>query len=295
MKRFRDSFQNADMLMKLIYINVTVFILVNIVLVVAQLSNNSGFILNHGEDLYLASTSNTTLLLSRPWSIITYMFTHIDFWHMFFNMLILFIFGRIFNSFLGQRKLLSIYLMGGVAGFLLYIISFNVLPALDPDSTIVGASAAIMAIVVALGVYVPNYTINLLLIGPIKMQYIALFYVVLDFVSLRFMDNTGGHIGHLGGAILGLVWAWNYKVNKDISLPVERFLDWFFNLFKPGKRKFKVVKNAGTRVPKSDENFNADKKQRQQRVDAILDKISKAGYDSLSKEEKDFLFKHSKS
>jgi membrane associated rhomboid family serine protease len=235
------------------------------------------------------------MLLYRPWSVFTYMFTHIDFWHIFWNMFMLFVFGKIMMTFLGPRKLLSMYLLGGLAGFLLYIIAFNIFPALDVNSTIVGASAAIMAIVVAMAAYMPNYTLNLILIGPVKLQYIAMFYVVLDFVSIRMMENTGGHIGHLGGAVYGFVWGWNYRLGRDYSSWFELLLDRFFNLFKRGRGRFKVVKKAGTRVPKSDEDYNADKLKRQQRVDAILDKISKAGYDSLSKEEKDFLFKHSKS
>lgn len=293
----RRSFDAGDMRMRLIYINIAVFLLINVVLVVVSLAGRQDWIMAHGADLYLGSTSLPGKLLMRPWSILTYMFTHIGFWHTFGNMIMLGVFGGIFEGFIGSRKLLSTYLLGGFAGFLLYFISFNLFPALDNNSIIVGASAAIMAIVVGLATYMPNFALNLILVGPVKMKYIAMIYVVYDFVSIQYFDNTGGHIGHLGGAAYGFVWAWNLQKGKDISRWFEGILDRIFTWFRPGGAKFRVIRNEGkTRSARvrSDEDFNYERKKRQERMDQLLDKISRSGYDSLTRAERDFLSKFGK-
>jgi len=285
------------MLRRLIYINLGVFLLINIYLLVVSLFDLNSWIQFAGEDLFFASTSRFSKLIMRPWSVVTYMFAHIGFWHILGNMIVLYVFGQIFQGFVSQRKLLSTYLLGGFAGFVLYFISFNLIEKLPIDSSIIGASAAIMAIVVGISTYTPNYKLNLLLIGPIKLQYIAMFYVVFDLVSIKEFNNTGGHIGHLGGALYGFIWGMQMRKGIDISQGFENFLDRFFTWIKPGGAAFRIIRNdKDTRSSrtKSDEEFNADKKKNQDRVDAILDKISKGGYDSLTSQEKDFLFRHSK-
>jgi membrane associated rhomboid family serine protease len=296
-QNIKEGFFKADILRRLIYINIGVFLVVNIYLIIVALSGNEAWLATTGTDLFLGSTSNIKNLIWRPWSVITYMFTHVDLWHIAWNLLIFYWFGRLFLEFIGQRKLLAVYLLSGISGFILYFIAFNIFDRLPVDSTIIGASAAIMGIVTAVATYMPNYKMNLLFLGPVKLQYIALVYVLIDLVSLRTMVNTGGHLGHLGGALYGFFWGMQMRTGKDIASGFEQFLDRFFTFFRGGGVPFSVIRNKkATRSNsfKSDEEFNAEKKKTQERIDAILDKISKAGYDSLTKAEKDFLFRHSK-
>ncbi len=291
------GFKKSDMLRRLIYINIAVFLLINLYLILVKIFGLESWLQFTGADLFMASTSDISELILRPWSVITYMFAHKDVWHIAGNLLILYIFGQIFQDFVNQRKLLSTYLLGGLSGFLLYFIAFNLIDTLPVNSSIIGASAAIMAIVIGIATYMPNYKINLIFVGPIKLQYIALFYVILDLISIRDGNNTGGHIGHVGGALYGYFWGMQMRKGIDISQGFENFLDRFFLWFKPGGAKFRVIRNKkdtrSGRV-KTDEEFNAEKKKNQERLDTILDKISKGGYDSLTSQEKEFLFRHSK-
>jgi membrane associated rhomboid family serine protease len=285
-RQIKNTFQRGSTLVKLIYINLAVFILVKLVQVLAFLFGFSG--ISALLIQWLAVPSDLATLITRPWTIFTYMFLHEGFFHILFNMLWLYVFGRIFLMYLSQKRLLSVYLVGGLAGAALYILAFNVFPAFNEVVSVsiaLGASASVMAIVVAIAFYTPNYSINLLFIGPVKLKYIALFAIGLDILSIA-GSNSGGHIAHLGGALFGYFYISQYLKGKNITRGFDNLMDSVFSMFKP-KPKFKVTyKN-----PKSDIEYNKEKIEKQEKVNKILEKISKHGYDSLTKEEKEILFK----
>jgi hypothetical protein len=218
------------------------------------------------------------------------MFLHKDIWHILFNMLWLYWFGTIFLQYLDQKKLVSVYLLGGISGAVLYILSFNIFPAFAGvvgESVAIGASASVMAVVIAIAAYVPDYTVQLLLIGRVKIKYMALAI----FVLTSFMDfsvNSGGKLAHIGGAIFGYFYTLNIRQGRDIGRVINRALDFLVTLFKP-RKKMKVT----YKKPSTEYDYNAMKSEHQARINTILDKISKGGYDSLTKEEKETLFKES--
>ena len=221
------------------------------------------------------------------------MFLHEGFMHILFNLLWLYFGGRIFSEFLGDKKLISTYILGGFAGAALYIVSFNIFPVFSEVyeiSRLLGASASVLAVLIAISTYMPDYTVRLLFLGNVKLKYIAIFSIVLDILSIP-NSNSGGHISHLGGALFGYLYVKQLQKGKDWSLVFYRWINTLGTLFKskPKKSKIKVVH----RKSRDDYEYNAQKVNEQERVDQILDKISKSGYDSLSKEEKDFLFKAS--
>ncbi|MEN8230826.1 MAG: rhomboid family intramembrane serine protease [Bacteroidota bacterium] len=285
----KESFRKGSTLHKLIYLNLGLFLVVQIVRIILFLSNSY--------DLFdeflntLAVPSNLDVLARRPWTLVTYMFLHVDFIHILFNLLWLFWFGTVFIQELGLKKLLSTYLMGGLAGGILYVLFYNIFPVFSQvreSSVALGASASVMSVVVATATYQPERRMHLILIGPIKIVYIAL--VMFIFTSLvDFSVNTGGKIAHIGGALMGFLFAYYYKQGKDISKGFDRMMDRMASWFKPGKQKMTVTHKR----PSNDIDYKKQKSEEQKEIDQILDKISKAGYDSLSAKEKELLFKMS--
>ncbi len=284
----KKSFSQGNSLIKLIYINIAVFILVALTAITGFLLTNP-LIAEKTIDL-LAVPSSLGSLLIKPWTLITYMFLHKDVWHILFNMLWLYWFGTIFLQYLDQKKLVSVYLLGGISGAVLYILSFNIFPAfrdLVGESVAIGASASVMAVVIAIAAYVPDYTVSLFLFGRIKIKYMALAI----FVLTSFMDfsvNSGGKLAHIGGALFGYLYTLNLRQGKDLGKGINRIIDSVVTFLKPGK-KMKVT----YKKPADDYEYNKVKAEQQTKINAILDKISKAGYDSLTKEEKDTLFRES--
>lgn len=194
----------------------------------------------------------------------------------------------IFQEFLGERRLLATYLAGGIAGALLFILAFTFIPSLatlQPVALALGASAAIMAILIAAATYLPNYSVNLMLIGSIKLKYIAIFYIVIDILSIP-QSDAGGHIAHIGGALYGFLYIKQMQQGKDWANFFSNFFQKISNIFKP-KSTLKVK----YKKPKASKQKQAPKEDNQARINAILDKISKTGYDSLTKSEKDELFR----
>jgi membrane associated rhomboid family serine protease len=286
-----DYFKRNNMLVKLIVINVAVWGLILILDALFDLFNTN---FSSSVIPWLAVPASLERLLFRPWTLVTYMFLHYDFWHILFNMLWLYWFGRIFLEYLNQRQLLSTYLLGGLAGALLYILSFNIFPKFQDaylQSMALGASASVMAVVVAISFYVPNYRIHLLFIGPIRIYYIAVLSVFLDIIMIR-SANSGGHLAHLGGALWGLYSIYMLKKGRDFST-------WLNRIPVPGSLSFTKRRQTGFRNvytasrPVSDDEYNYHKANNQKQIDEILDKISKSGYDSLTREEKELLFKTS--
>ncbi|MRX47980.1 rhomboid family protein [Pedobacter puniceum] len=263
-------------------INVIVFLAFNLIRVVQWLFTRQTTVYETIID-YLAVPTYTKELLFKFWTPFTYMFLHNGVFHILFNMLWLFWMGRIFEEFLNSKKLTFVYLAGGLAGAFLFIVSYNFLPAFSNQvifATAVGASAAVTAIIVATATLLPDYTISLLLFGPVKLKWIALIYIVLDIISLA-GANAGGHMAHLGGAIFGFLYIKSLQNGRDWSKP-------FINLFKPHKKLKVVSKNYNKPYQ---ENIHPDQKT----IDEILDKISQSGYDKLTKREKEILFRASKS
>ena len=274
-QNIKNEFKNSNYLNKLIYLNVFVFLILNISSVFFSLFLID--IKSFSENLMLSS--NTSEITKHPWTLLTYMFSHENFLHLLFNMIWLHFGGKLFLQYLNQKQLLNIYILGGLSGGILFIIAFNYLPALilyNKNAMALGASASVLAIVFALATYMPNYKINIPLIGFIKLKYIALFFIILDLLSIP-KGNAGGHIAHLGGAFFGYIYIKQInqkKNNKDNSL-----IKFFINIFRPVKKMNRKQKN---------------KTDNQRNIDLVLEKISKSGYNSLNKDEKELLFNSSK-
>jgi membrane associated rhomboid family serine protease len=291
--------RSRDVLPRLILINIAIWIAITAMRVFAFLLNVPDATLTNYIVDYFALPARPESLLIRPWTLLTYMFLHIDFFHILFNMLWLYWFGKIFLEFLKSRQLLLIYLLGGISGGLLYVLFYNIFPVFEKSlnlSFALGASASVMAIVTAISFYVPGYTIQLLFIGRIKIFYIALFLFILDFFMIR-SENAGGHIAHIGGALFGLSYILAHR--KGMNFSGIFGMSWLKQLFRQfrGNRLKKEFTNTSTPTgrPLTDEDYNLRKAQRQKIIDDILDKISKSGYESLTAEEKEILFKSSNS
>jgi len=284
----KHTYHKGSSLNKLIYINIAVFIAISVVSIIAFLLDNS--LITTGAINLLSVPSSFGKLLLKPWTVITYMFTHKDIWHILFNMLWLYWFGTIFLEYLDQRKLVAVYILGGLSGALLYVLSFNIFPAFKEvvsESVAIGASASVMAIVIAVAAYVPNYTINMLFIGRIKIIYVALVIFVLT-SAVDFSVNSGGKLAHIGGALFGYLYTVNLKKGRDTGKWINKIIDFFATLLKP-RKKLKVT----YKKPKTEYEYNRIKTDHQAKINLILDKISKGGYDSLTREEKDTLFNES--
>jgi len=284
----KKTFRNGSNLIKLIYINIGVFILLTVTAIIGFLLTNPE-IAEKALNIFSVPSSLTSLLI-RPWTLVTYMFVHKDIWHILFNMLWLYWFGRIFLEYLDQRKLVAVYLLGGLSGAIIYIFSFNVFPAFAGvvnESVAIGASASVMAVVIAIAAYVPDYTVQLLLIGRVKIKYMALAIFVLTSV-MDFSINSGGKLAHIGGAFFGYLYTINLRQGKDMGKGFNKIIDLIVTVFKP-RKNLKV-----THKKTADEyEYNKVKKEHQTKINSILDKISKGGYDSLTKEEKETLFRES--
>ena len=284
----KASFKKGTYLTQLIYVNLAVFVFVNIISVLFFLigqQNNASVIVE-----WLAVPADLSNLIFKPWTVITYMFLHESFLHILFNMLWLFWFGKIFLQYLDQKQLLSVYLLGGIFGAILFIVSYNLFPVLNADYAVaLGASASVMAVVFAISFYVPNYQLALMFIGNVKLKYIAIFSIVLDVISIP-SGNSGGHIAHIGGALLGWYFITEYKKGKLITKGFEKILNSFFILFKRSPKMKVSYKKTGNK----DYDYKNSKVAEQKEMDIILEKISKSGYSSLSKDEKELLFRMGK-
>lgn len=223
----------------------------------------------------------------KPWTFITYAFLHADFWHLLFNMIVLNFTSRLFLTYFTQKQFFGVYLLGAIfAGFVFVMTDLFLLN----NTILVGASGAIMAVLIAAATYSPLSEIRLLLIGNVKLWHIALVLFVLDLIQVP-LNNTGGHLAHMGGSLFGFVYIKLLQGGTDLSKIVTNVIDYFVTLFSPRKAApFKKVHKNVSSQPKTPGSV-ADKNATQKRIDEILDKIGKSGYDSLTKEEKEFLFK----
>lgn len=279
------TFRQGNSVTHLILINSIVFILLNIFMGIFKLFNISAdFILP-----YLAAPADLVQIAHRFWTPITYMFLHEGFLHILFNMINLFWFGKIFLIFFSEKKLVGLYLLGGLMGVLFYVLAFNIFPFYSNslhNSLLLGASGSIMAIIVASAMRSPNMEMQLMFIGAIKLKYIAAAVVLMSLFGIT-SNNGGGQIAHLGGALAGYLFVVSLQKGTDITKGINWFLDTIFNLFRVRKLKVKPNKNN---VKMSDAEFNMNKARKSMQIDQILDKIKTSGYESLSADEKKRLF-----
>ena len=286
--KIRQIFSQASILTKIIYVNVGIFILIRLIIVVCTLFQvgDANFV------QYLQIPSSWSLLLYRPWTVITYMFVHVDLWHILLNMLWLYWFGRLFLHFFNERQCGGLYVAGGIFGAVFFLIAYNLFPYFRNVvgfSFLMGASASVMAIVFAVSFYQKNYEINLLFIGRIKLIYLALFALVIDMLSVV-SDNAVGHIAHIGGALFGVLFATQLQRGKDVTVFVNRLIDKIVNWKKRRPAQMKVTYSK----KETDAAYNMRKRKEADTLDEILDKLKTSGYQSLSSDEKKTLFDTSK-
>jgi membrane associated rhomboid family serine protease len=291
---FRREFSKSDnALVKIILINTVLFLSLLLVKVIFTLGQSSGAYYFLVDLLRLPASPGA--LLMKPWTLVTHFFTHEEIFHILFNMLFLYWFGRLINEYLGDKRLIALYVLGGIAGGLAYIAIYNLLPyfhAQVASSRMLGASAAAFSVAVGASTLLPNYTFSLLLIGPVRIKYIAFFCILLSFAQ-AIGPNAGGNLAHLGGALMGYVFVRSLQAGTDLGKPVYAVLALWQRLMGRQRRAMprttKQVQRATAAYggAKSPNKINIPD---QDEVDAILDKISKSGYESLTKEEKQKLF-----
>jgi membrane associated rhomboid family serine protease len=280
-QELKNLYKNGGTLIRLIFINSIVFILANLILLISGQSSDD-FFLNY----WFSLPSYPLDLLYRPWTLVSYMFYHLKIFHILFNMLNLYWFGKIFLIYFDEKKLLGLYLLGGIAGGICDVVFTNMFPGFFGSRTILmGASASIIALMFACAFYVPGFKVIMIFIGEVKLIYIAIFSLFLYVILMASNNNTGGNLAHLGGALFGYLWVQQYKRGRELTKGFNRFLESFFSLFK--RRKLIVTHK---RPPIDDLEYNSQKLLNQKEIDRILDKISKGGYESLTKQEKDTLF-----
>lgn len=281
------QYKTANILVKLIVINVAVFLVVSL----------GAFFLNVSQQYFsrwFILYDNLNLIIVRPWTLITYGFLHFGFLHILFNMLWLYWFGQFVLNFFSGKRLLTLYLLGALFGGILFVITYNFFPVFaEKNGSLIGASGAVTAIMIFIATYTPNTEVRIFTF-TIKLWHIALFLFLFDLVRIPTSGNAGGLMAHVGGAIFGFIYATQLAKGNDIGKWFENFMDWIANLFKPRTKKpFKKVHR--TTQPASQRSKPKEaKSENQKKVDGILDKIGKSGYESLTKEEKDFLFKAGK-
>lgn len=307
------NYRMGNMVTRLVFVNVAVFVVFVLARVIFQ-----GFQLQsyNGFWHFFALSSDWKHLLTHPWVFFTANFLHLGFFHLLFNMIGLYIFGSIVGDLIGDRHVLPIYVLGGVVAGILFFFSAMLLPYGENHLVYaLGASGGVMAIAAAAAMIAPDYEIRLLLLGRVKLKYIVAVLALLDIASLGRDMNTGGHIGHVGGFLFGFLYIYSIRNGQDLGVPFNKAIDSIKYFLSPSKRKenlrksyrqgaqrsqsashLTVVKTAHSKKKKKSsivEVEDMDKQTFQEHLDAILDKIRATGYDSLTKEEKEFLFKAS--
>ena len=282
------QFARLNIAEKLIAVNVFVFLLNGLSIALLGFSN-SGIV------QWFELPKDFISFLMQPWSLVTYSFFHAGFGHIFWNMLMLYFAGRIFLNLFDNRRFINVYFLGVILGGLLFLLSYNVFPTLtNINSTLIGASAGVTAVLIFVCTYTPNQEVRVIFFN-VKLWHIGVFFVLVDLVQIAYGGNIGGRIAHLGGAALGYFYARQLANGNDVGAGFSKLLDGISNLFKPREKKGPlktVYKNKSATARRSTTDY--DKKTHQRQVDDILDKISRSGYESLSKAEKDFLFKAGK-
>ncbi|MBX2908474.1 MAG: rhomboid family intramembrane serine protease [Chitinophagales bacterium] len=292
----RYRFREGDMVTKLIFLNVGIFFFINIL--------KLGFFLFQNNTTYSLILHNLSLpaslqaIVKQPWAIFSYMFVHEGFFHIIFNMLWLYWFGEIFVLYLGDKKILPLYLLGGICGALFYVASFNLIPVFKTNvgsAVLIGASASVLAIVFGAVALNPNHQVRIILLGDVRIKYIALFTLLIDIISIP-RGNAGGYIAHLGGAFCGWLFIRALRNGIDISQPITKVAEVVSAPFEERERvkilQQERIKNLREHAIKPS-RATSEILTEQERLDSILDQISRSGYDSLSDADKKFLFEYS--
>ncbi|UYZ57411.1 rhomboid family intramembrane serine protease [Hymenobacter latericus] len=287
----QQTFTRRDnALNQLLVINVLVFAVLVVMRAVLHLSS-----VGDAYDVVLrqlAMPSDLPSLVRHPWTVLTYAFTHDGFFHILFNMLNLYWFGMLVREYLGDRRLVSLYILGALVGALFFVLSYNLLPVLRPGLGVpmLGASGAVTAVIVAAATLLPDYTFNLLLIGPVRIKYIAAAVVLISIAGIN-GTNPGGQIAHLGGAVLGFIYINQLQRGRDLGRPVIAVGEWINGLLH-GRPRLRVTHRSAPATAAGAKRGGLAQPP-QEEIDLILDKISRSGYESLSKEEKQKLFRAS--
>jgi membrane associated rhomboid family serine protease len=302
----KREFRYGNMVTRLIILNCAVFMLVNIVKLILKAPDPSNPIPFLNFLHFFCMPGDVWELVTHPWTLLTSGFLHESFGHILWNMLAFYWFGRIVGDLLGNHRILPIYILGAIVGNLMFFIMANVSPY-SIGSYALGASAAVMAMVACAAFVAPDYIFNVLLIGPIKLKYIALVLIFLDVIAIADNYNAGGSFAHLGGAAFGVLYASQLQKGIDLGKPLSKLIDFIGGLFnKQSKKNFNYQKGEKTYTNTKSEKtgFNTSTKgnsksdtaggSSQEKLDLILDKIKEKGYESLTKEEKEFLFNASK-
>lgn len=284
----KRSYRQGTMLMRIVYINIAVFVLVHLVALVGIIINVPAQSLVQWVQL----PADLGRLAHTPWTPITYMFTHYDLLHILFNMLWLYWLGRIFLEYFTPKRLSALYVLGGLGGAAFYLLAMNLLPHFaGHNSYLMGASASVIAIVVAVAVWAPDYKIGLLFIGEISLKWVAIVTIGIDLLSVD-AGNAGGHIAHLGGAAVGAIYATALRHGTDITAPLNAALDWLASLV--SRREPGVGQPVGGKAYGQAHAGPTNDRPTEAEIDAILDKIKRSGYTSLTDHERDVLFSASR-
>ncbi len=283
----KASFREGSVITRLIYVNLAVFLGFRMIYVIFFLAGRQYSLIE-----WFELPSSTDLLMRQPWSLITYMFLHFDFIHILFNLLVLYWFGRIFLDYYSQKQLLGLYFIGGITGGLLYVLAYNVLPVFSnvvAGSFLLGASASIIGVLIAAAFRDPNREIHLFLIGRVQLKFLALFMIFSYIIGIS-ASNAGGNIAHLGGVLAGYWFVARQRIGHDITSGISKVIDGIAGISKQ-KRHFRVVHKQ---PPRDDYEYNRQRMADHEELNRILDKIARDGYESLSRNEKETLFKHGK-
>jgi len=287
LENLRQTYLQGNAAIRLIYLNVAVYLLLQIFVVVMKLFNIDGSMLFG----ILALPSEPTELLQQPWSLLSYMFLHQDFFHILFNMFALYWFAKIFLMYFSEKQLFGLYVIGGLIGGLLYFLAYNIFPLFsDTNGLLMGASGSITAIILAVSLNSPNLEMRFLLLGNVKLKYIAIAVVLFSFFGIA-SSNAGGEIAHLGGALYGYIFIVSLRRGKDNTRGFNKLMDSLSTLFKPRRLKLKKTR-ANPKM--NDQEYNMHKAATMAEIDRILDKIKASGYSSLTDVEKRKLFDQSK-
>ncbi len=286
----RYHFSRLNIAEKLIALNVLVFIINSLFPFLLGLSKNSIV-------QWFELPKDFFDFLLQPWSIVTYSFFHGGIGHLFWNMLLIYFVGRIFLNLFDAKRFLNVYFLGVMLGGAFFVLGYNIFPAFfNVNAYLIGASAGASAILIFICTYIPNQEVRLIFFN-VKLWYIGAFVVLMDLIQLPYSGNAGGHLAHLGGALLGYLYGRQLLNGTDIGAGFSKFLDGIVNMFKGSEKKAPlktVYKNKTAKNTPSTSKRDYDRQTHQKKIDAILDKISKSGYESLSKAEKDFLFQAGK-
>ena len=289
------AYRRGSMLMRFIFINIAVCVILPLATLVAwMITGDQAAVLQ-----WVELPSDLSLLIRRPWTLVTYMFSHYALLHILFNMLWLYWLGRIFMEYFSPKQLTGVYLLGGWGGALLFLLAYNLMPSLAGNSVfLIGASASVLAVIVATAVYAPDYKIGLLFLGEVAIKWVAIVTVAIYLIGME-TGNIGGNIAHIGGALVGAWFALRIKRGRDITRPLNAVLDAVVGIFNGRSFSWPAARRSSKARPQQETTQQRQQPSRfdtvsEEELDRVLKKIKDAGYDALTDAERDMLFKASR-